>query len=71
MPVLVTDRCASCGGAAHPATGHAWSAATLVCGPCIRAFMAWLRNRPGPSGGKLKPRALPPQASPPPPRADG
>ncbi len=35
-------KCASCDGVAHPATGHAWSDKTLVCGPCYRRFRAWL-----------------------------
>lgn len=63
---LVGERCAACKGVAHPATGHAWSAAVLVCGPCTRAFFAWARNRPGPAGGKPKPRKppTPPGAAP-------
>lgn len=36
--------CASCKGSAHPATGCAWSARTLVCGPCARRFWAWMMS---------------------------
>ena len=36
--------CASCGGAAHPATGCQYTTTTIVCGPCVRAFWAWVRE---------------------------
>ncbi len=38
-------RCASCKGAAHPATGHQHSAKILICGPCARRWNAWLQSQ--------------------------
>lgn len=37
--------CFFCGGAAHPATGHAYSERVLACGPCYREHMVWLKGR--------------------------
>jgi hypothetical protein len=51
--------CASCGGSAHPATGHAWSAKTLICGPCARSWLKWwvshTSDRPRKKRGKETP----------------
>lgn len=35
--------CVSCGGCAHPATGCVYPDGSIVCGPCVRAFWAWVR----------------------------
>lgn len=35
-------RCANCGGPHHPATGHAFTATTVLCGPCAGRFWAWV-----------------------------
>lgn len=37
--------CFFCGGAAHPSTGAVYSARVLACGPCVRSFFAWARDR--------------------------
>lgn len=46
MPVTYEpcQRCASCRGPAHPATGAQYTPAILVCGPCERAFWAWAKD---------------------------
>jgi hypothetical protein len=43
--------CAACGGAAHDATGHRWSAKVLVCGPCARRFFKWAQGHTRPRKG--------------------
>lgn len=43
--------CASCGGAAHDASGRRYSARTIVCGRCVRAFWAWVRVHTKPRKG--------------------
>jgi hypothetical protein len=35
--------CRTCGGPFHPATGCAYTATFVVCGPCTRSFWAWFR----------------------------
>jgi len=35
-------RCSNCQGPWHPATGHAFSASTVACGPCAGRFWAWV-----------------------------
>jgi hypothetical protein len=42
---METIQCRTCGGVAHPATGCAYTATFIVCGPCTREFWAWLRSR--------------------------
>lgn len=37
-------RCAACGGVYHEATGHRWTSSMVICGPCAREFIAWLRG---------------------------
>lgn len=37
-------KCKSCGGAAHPSTGAQYTPTFLVCGRCVRAFWAWVRQ---------------------------
>ena len=37
------QRCSACGGVYHPASGHAWSEETVLCGPCTREFFDWLK----------------------------
>jgi hypothetical protein len=41
---FVTLRCRSCGGVAHPETGHYHTPTFLVCGPCTRRFVQWVSN---------------------------
>lgn len=36
-------RCSSCGGVYHPATGHAFTLDTQICGPCARHFLQWVK----------------------------
>lgn len=36
--------CAACGTPAHPATWHAFTATCVLCGPCARDFLAWLKR---------------------------
>jgi hypothetical protein len=36
--------CFRCQGAAHPATGHAFTTDVLYCGPCTRTFFKWVRE---------------------------
>jgi hypothetical protein len=51
-------RCASCGGAAHPASGCQYSETYIVCGRCTRSFWNWVKGhtnmmkRVGPKGVK-------------------
>ncbi len=41
-------RCGRCKGPFHPATGHAFSATIVACGPCYGRFAAWqLKNKYG------------------------
>lgn len=35
--------CRFCGGPFHPATGCAYTATFVACGPCTRSFWAWFR----------------------------
>lgn len=44
-------RCASCHGAAHPASGCQYSERVIVCGPCTRRFWAWVRVHTKPRKG--------------------
>jgi hypothetical protein len=52
-------RCASCKGPYHPATGHAHSEKTVICGVCTRSMLKWLEGqthrkfRVGPKGSKV------------------
>lgn len=43
--------CAVCGGPYHPASGHAWPSDVVICGPCTRAFFAWVRMHCRPRDG--------------------
>lgn len=47
-PEPATPRCSSCKGVFHPQTGHAHSAAVVICGPCARRFFAWLERHTRP-----------------------
>jgi hypothetical protein len=40
----VQHPCYFCGGAAHPATGHAYSENVLVCWRCTLETWAWLQT---------------------------
>ena len=40
-------RCGHCKGPFHPATGHAFSAITVACGPCYGRFAAWQMKKYG------------------------
>lgn len=45
--------CSACHGPFHPATGHAHSERTQLCGPCAREFMDWVRVRTRPRKGHV------------------
>lgn len=45
--VFVSDRCISCKGVFHPATGHAFSETAMLCGRCALEFKNWLKGRMG------------------------
>jgi hypothetical protein len=36
--------CSQCNNPYHPATGHVFSAHTVMCGPCCRRFFAWVKE---------------------------
>ena len=38
------ERCFSCRGPFHPATGHYHRPDVPVCGPCTKRFVAWLKG---------------------------
>lgn len=38
-------KCFFCGGAAHPATGHAYSATVIACRNCFMEFFMWAKAR--------------------------
>ncbi len=40
-------RCGRCGGPFHPASGHAFSATVVACGPCYGKFAAWQLQKYG------------------------
>ena len=40
-----TPKCTSCGGVAHPVTGDVRPDGTIVCGPCTRSFLRWLKGQ--------------------------
>ncbi len=46
------DRCSACKGPFHPATGHAHSEHTFLCGPCTRHFYKWVRQHTSRKWGK-------------------
>lgn len=37
--------CPLCQGPSHPSTGSYYGPRWLVCGPCVRDFWDWLRQR--------------------------
>lgn len=41
----MTQTCSACGGAFHPATGHAWTPTLVLCHRCALSWIAWLRKR--------------------------
>jgi len=43
--MLQNQKCSACGGAFHPATGHAWTANLVLCHRCALDWMKWLRRR--------------------------
>lgn len=49
-------RCANCGGPWHEATGHVLSPVTptVLCGPCARGYLAWLRGHTNRRWGKVR-----------------
>lgn len=40
-------RCGHCNGPFHPATGHAFNATLVACGPCYGRFAAWQLKKYG------------------------
>jgi len=60
MSQLTSIRCAACKGVAHPASGCVYGPRTVVCGPCVRAAWAWVRQhtaryvRVGPRGPRAR-----------------
>lgn len=47
-------RCASCKGAAHPASGCQYSEKTIICGRCVREFWRWVKGHTQPRKKKGK-----------------
>ncbi len=47
-------RCSACSGPFHPATGHHLSVITVLCGPCARDHLAWLKHHTQRRWGGLK-----------------
>lgn len=43
--------CAACRGPTHPATAHAWTPTVVICGPCARHWMAFVRVHTRPRKG--------------------
>ena len=37
-------KCAACKGVYHPATGHVLSEQLVLCGPCTREHVKWLKQ---------------------------
>ena len=37
--------CTFCSGPAHPATGAQYTHSVIACGPCVRMFWRWVRER--------------------------
>lgn len=44
--------CFFCGGAAHPATGHAYSETCLACYRCTVEAFRWVQGHTGRKAGK-------------------
>lgn len=40
----MSRRCDSCGSPYHEATGHIFSEKTVVCGPCARHFVQFIKS---------------------------
>jgi hypothetical protein len=38
-------RCSACTGVYHEATGHRLGDRTVLCGPCARSWLAWLKSQ--------------------------
>jgi hypothetical protein len=38
----------------HEATGHRWGDRTVLCGPCARSFVAWLKRHTSSRWGGLR-----------------
>lgn len=43
-------RCSNCQNIYHPATGHAFSTVTVLCGVCALAWARWLQATLGRGG---------------------
>ena len=42
--MMSQDRCSSCKGVYHEATGHRFSEDSVLCGPCTRHYVKWLKG---------------------------
>lgn len=42
--MLSQNRCSACKGVYHEATGHRHSEKTVLCGPCARNYLNWLKG---------------------------
>jgi len=51
----VSYRCFFCGGCAHPATGHAYSATVMACRRCTLELCRWLHAWTGRKGKRRGP----------------
>lgn len=47
-------RCSACNGVYHESTGHRFGDVVVLCGPCARDFVDWLKKREASMGARLK-----------------
>lgn len=45
-------KCSACGGPYHPATGHMHTENVVLCGPCTRDMLAWVKKHTSRKGGR-------------------
>ena len=47
-------KCSACSGSYHLATGHILGDDTVLCGPCTRGFIKWIKLRESSMGSRRK-----------------
>lgn len=40
-------KCSTCGTPYHESTGHCWTHRMVLCGPCARDWVKWMKGRMG------------------------
>jgi hypothetical protein len=51
-------KCAACPNTYHPATGHAFTKDTCLCGTCARDFYQWYKRRMGQMQARIKKKGV-------------